>query len=159
MKNIKLLFICLGNICRSPAAHAVMEHLVEQEGLQDTIQIDSAGIGDWHKGQLPDKRMRSCAAERGFNLMHKARHFKGHEDIAKFDLILVMDDENYRDVAFYAKSQEEKEKIHYLAGYLTHHPKYHIIPDPYYGTSADFHLVLDLIEDACRELLRQLATR
>ena len=94
MTNINLLFICLGNICRSPAAHAVMEHLVEQKGLQDTIQIDSAGIGDWHKGQLPDKRMRSCAAERGFSLMHKARHFKGHEDIAKFDLILVMDDEN-----------------------------------------------------------------
>ena len=91
--------------------------------------------------------------------MHKARHFKGHEDIAKFDLILVMDDENYRDVSYYAQSQEEKEKIHYLAGYLTHHPKYHIIPDPYYGTSTDFHLVLDLIEDACRELLRQLATR
>lgn len=93
-----LLFICLGNICRSPAAHAVMQKMVDERGLGDTFEIDSAGIGDWHVGQLPDRRMREHGSRRGYRFDHRARQFDPHEDFARFDHIIVMDEENYRNV-------------------------------------------------------------
>ena len=91
MKETRILFICLGNICRSPAAHGIMEEFVKRAGLSETIHIDSAGIGSWHIGKLPDSRMRAHAADRGYDLLHKARLFNPHTDFDNFDLILVMD--------------------------------------------------------------------
>ena len=89
-----VLFICLGNICRSPAAEGIMKTLVEKAGLQDEFEIDSAGIGGWHVGQLPDSRMRKCGAEHGYNFNSHARQFQ-KSDFARFETIVVMDNENY----------------------------------------------------------------
>ena len=154
--KVSLLFICLGNICRSPAAHGVMQEMVEKAGLSHKIRIDSAGIADWHVGELPDQRIRSHAAQRGYDLLHKARHFQGSKEFENFDLILVMDGENYAEVSRYARTEEEQNKIHYLAEFLRHYADVNVIPDPYCGGSEHFEYVLDLIEDACGELLKEL---
>jgi len=156
MKETQLLFICLGNICRSPAAHGIMEEFVNRAGLSEKIHVDSAGIGNWHIGELPDNRMRAHAADRGYNLLHRARQFNPYADFDKSDLILVMDQENYADITRYAHKEQKRQKVQYLAKYLRHHPQYHMIPDPYYGGADHFELVLDLIEDACQGLLDTL---
>lgn len=156
MDKQKLLFVCLGNICRSPAAHAVMQALVDEEGYSSHIWIDSAGVANYHIGELPDRRMRSHGAKRGYDVSHRARQFDSTKDFQEFDLILVMDRENYEDVVSQAHSQEERQKVHYLAEYLEHHPEHHVIPDPYYGGAEGFELVLDLLEDACKGLLDNL---
>ena len=98
MKKWVFLFICLGNICRSPAAHAVMQHLVEERGCADRYMIDSAGIGNWHVGQLPDKRMREHGRLRGYSVDHRARQFDARRDFELFDKIVVMDEDNYRNI-------------------------------------------------------------
>lgn len=151
----KLLFICLGNICRSPAAHAVMQHMVDKAGRSAQFEIDSAGIGGWHVGQLPDGRMRRCGRERGYRIDHRARQFSARKDFPYYDAIYVMDEDNYRTVTARAEGEEEKAKVHRLADYLTEHHAT-TIPDPYYGGPEDFEYALDLIEDSCAELLRQL---
>lgn len=150
----KLLFICLGNICRSPAAHAVMQHLVDEAGRSALFEIDSAGIGGWHVGQLPDERMRRHGRERGYRIDHRARQFSARRDFPCYDAIYVMDEDNYRAVTARAESEGEKAKVHRLADFLTEHHAT-TIPDPYYGGLEDFEYALDLIEDACEELLRQ----
>lgn len=153
----RLLFVCLGNICRSPAAEGVMRSIVESHPqLNGEVEIDSAGIGAWHTGQLPDQRMRRCGEKRGYSFMSRARQVKA-EDFSRFDLLFAMDSENVRDLEQVASSAEGKRKIRCLADYLTSHPQYHTVPDPYYGTEADFELALDLIEDACQEVARRLA--
>lgn len=150
----RILFICLGNICRSPAAHAVMQRLVDEAGLSDRFLIDSAGIGPWHVGQLPDSRMRRHGAMRGLKVDHIARQFNADEDFAAFDLIVVMDDDNYRAICSLAPSDVDAHKVIRMADYFTLHPKARSVPDPYYGGDADFELALDLIDDGCRGLLR-----
>lgn len=94
-KPIRLLFVCLGNICRSPAAHAVMQYMVEEAGLTDCIEIDSCGVGNWHVGDLPDSRMRRHGAMRGYRIDHRARQFS-RKDFGRFDRILVMDQKTTR---------------------------------------------------------------
>lgn len=145
--KIGLLFVCLGNICRSPAAEAVMQALVEKNGKEGLFEIDSAGIGNWHVGELPDHRMRVCGAERGYRMNSRARQFST-DDFGKFDYILVMDNENYQRITALAGSQAEQEKILMFADFAQNHPEAKIIPDPYYGTERDFNYALDLIEDA-----------
>ena len=152
----KILFVCLGNICRSPAAHGIMQQMVDEAGVGDRIYIDSAGMGGWHVGHLPDNRMRKHAAWRHYDLTHRARQFRA-DDFEKFDYIFVMDEENYYDVARMAPSEEAMQKVRYLAHCLRHHPEDHIIPDPYYGGDQGFEHVLDLLEDACEALLEELA--
>ena len=105
-----VLFICLGNICRSPAGEGIMKSLVEKAGLQDEFEIDSAGIGIWHVGQLPDSRMRKCGAEHGYNFNSHARQFQ-KSDFKKFETIVVMDNENYRAITSMASSQADKDKV------------------------------------------------
>ncbi len=156
MDKVKLLFVCLGNICRSPAAHGIMQDFVDQRGLSNRIYVDSAGVREWHIGDLPDQRMRSHAADRGYDLIHRARQFNPWTDFEKFDYILVMDDENYNDITSMAHNEEERKKVLYLAKFLRHHPGQDIIPDPYYGGRDHFEYVLDLIEDACQGLLDTL---
>ena len=150
---LKVLFICLGNICRSPAADGILHQKVEEAGLSDAILIDSAGIGGWHRGQLPDERMRRHAARRGYNLTHRARQFQGAADMEHFDYVMVMDRQNYDDVYSQCVTAQQRAKIHYLGKFLQNHPGVSIIPDPYYGGDADFELVLDLLEDACEGFL------
>ena len=155
MKKIRLLFICLGNICRSPAAEGIMKNIVHQAGTDDLFYIDSAGIGDWHVGQLPDIRMHRNGAMRGYEFNSHARQFN-HEDFKHFDYILVMDHDNYRMVDAMTTNKEDKQKVHLLTEFLTEHYGTTMVPDPYYGEDADFNYALDLIEDACRGLYHKL---
>lgn len=150
----RLLFICLGNICRSPAAESVMKAKVHAAKLDDKFFIDSAGIGDWHVGQLPDSRMRERGARRGYRLDSRARQIR-QSDFADFDLLLVMDRENYRIITSKAPDEESRKKVRMLTDYLQEHKNTDIVPDPYYGDLSDFDYALDLIEDACDGLLEQ----
>ncbi len=154
----RLLFICLGNICRSPAADGIMHHLVEGRGLADDFYIDSAGIGSWHVGQLPDYRMRRCGERHGYVFDHRARQFSA-ADFDRFDLIAVMDHENYHDVARQARSAADRRKIIRMSDYLRHHPGQQTVPDPYYGDERDFEFAVELLEDACEGLLDELTGR
>ena len=151
----RLLFICLGNICRSPAAEGVMKAKVHAAKLDDQFFIDSAGIGDWHVGQLPDSRMRERGARRGYRLDSLARQIR-QSDFEDFDLLLVMDCENYRIITSKAPDEESRKKVRMLTDYLQEHKNTNIVPDPYYGDLSDFDYALDLIEDACDGLLEQL---
>lgn len=151
-KKQKLLFICLGNICRSPAAEAVMKKMVADARREDEFFIDSAGIGDWHVGQLPDSRMRQRGARRGYTLDSHARQICA-DDFSHFDKLLVMDNDNYRIVTSKAPTEEARAKVEMLTDYLKNHKNVSVVPDPYYGGTADFDYALDLIEDACSNLL------
>ena len=152
---MKILFVCLGNICRSSAAEGVMKQLVEREGRQDELFIDSAGILSYHRGELPDPRMRSHAARRGYQLTHRSRPVTT-DDFLEFDLIIGMDDRNLDDLRQLAPSPESEKKIHRMTDYCRHHPDADYVPDPYYGGSQGFELVLDLLEDACQGLLNSI---
>lgn len=132
-----------------------MKQLVEREGRQDEFLIDSAGILSYHRGELPDPRMRSHAARRGYQLTHRSRPVTT-EDFLEFDLIIGMDDRNLDDLRQLAPSPESEKKIHRMIDYCRHHPDAYYVPDPYYGGSQGFELVLDLLEDACQGLLDDL---
>ena len=146
----KVLFVCLGNICRSPAAHGIFEHIVRANGMQDKIEVDSAGTYSGHRGEMPDRRMRTAALYRGFALTHKARPVSGL-DFLDFDLIVAMDDQNYEDLIHLAPSVEATHKIRKMASYLKLRPMSYI-PDPYYMGAEGFSMVLDLLEDGCQNL-------
>ena len=149
-----ILFVCLGNICRSPSADGIMHHLVEKEGLQDLIRIDSAGTYGGHTGALPDARMRQHAEKRGYELSHRSRKVRT-QDFEDFDLILAMDDNNFEDLMLYAPSVDVKKKIHRMTDYLQNIQIDHV-PDPYYQGAAGFEQVLDILEDACAGLLQSI---
>jgi protein-tyrosine phosphatase len=154
MKKQSILFVCLGNICRSPMAEGIMQRYIEDAGLQKTITIDSAGIYGYHEGELPDARMREHALKRGYRLTHRSRPVN-FDDFEKFDIILAMDDNNYSDLMQRASSPEHQKKIGRMTDYCTKHSIDHV-PDPYYGGSEGFNLVIDLLEDACEGLLNSL---
>lgn len=151
----RLLFVCLGNICRSPAAEGVMRKMVHDAHLDQAYDIDSAGIGNWHAGQLPDPRMRAAGQRRGYRFDSHARQLCT-ADFDRFDHILVMDDDNYHTLLAKAHTPAQRQKVQMLAAFCTQHTAAHAIPDPYYGTEADFDYALDLIEDACQGLLAHL---
>ena len=132
-KKIALLFVCLGNICRSPAAEGVMKQLVKNKGLEERFEIDSA--------------------LRGFNFNSRARQFSP-DDFNRFDYIFVMDNENYRAITALARTENDKQKVRMLADYITTYKNANTIPDPYYGDERDFDYALDLIEDAVSGLLK-----
>lgn len=152
-----ILFICLGNICRSPAANAVMQQFVDNAGLAGRILVDSAGIGPWHVGQLPDRRMRQHGARRGYRIDHIARQFDARSDFRRFDFIVVMDEDNYHGISLQASDAGERGKILRMADFFTSHKGQDCVPDPYYGGDRGFELALDLIEDGCKGLLDHLA--
>ena len=146
----KVLFVCLGNICRSPAAQGILEHIVRENGMQDNIEVDSAGTYSGHRGELPDRRMRTAALYRGFALTHKARPVSGL-DFLEFDMIVAMDDQNYEDLMHIAPSVEATHKIKKMSSFLKQRQMSYI-PDPYYMGAEGFSLVLDLLEDGCQNL-------
>lgn len=132
-----------------------MKQLVEREGRQEEFVIDSAGILSYHQGELPDPRMRSHAARRGYQLTHRSRPVST-DDFLEFDLIIGMDDRNLDDLRQLAPTLESEKKICRMTDYCRHHPEADHVPDPYYGGSAGFDLVLNLLEDACQGLLDTL---
>lgn len=157
MPTVRVLFCCLGNICRSPTAHGVFESLVQARGLDDQIHIDSAGTGDWHIGKPPDRRSTAAAATRGYALDHlRARQVTGR-DFRDFDLILAMDRENLRNLEALCPPDFHGE----LALFLSYAPDAGIdeVPDPYYGEEDGFAHVLDLVEQAAEGLLAELVRR
>ena len=149
-QKYKVLFVCLGNICRSPAAQGIFEHIVKQNGMQDKIEVDSAGTYSGHRGEMPDSRMRTAALYRGFALTHQARPVSGL-DFLDFDLIIAMDDQNFEDLMHLAPSVEATHKIRRMSEFLKVR-KMSYIPDPYYMGTEGFSLVLDLLEDGCQNL-------
>lgn len=157
-KKYKILMVCLGNICRSPAAEGVMQRLVEERGVAHLFEIDSAGTYGGHSGQLPDQRMRVHARRRGYELTHRARRITGY-DMGDFDLIVAMDDANRADLVRLARTPEEVQKIVMIGDYITQNPHYDYVPDPYYEGSEGFELALDLLEDACVQLLNEILAK
>lgn len=119
------------------------------------VQVDSAGIGSWHEGQLPDRRMRSHGARRGYDISSIARLVRPG-DFARFDYIFGMDHENMADLRRLARTDAERAKVMCAADFMTRHPQYDTVPDPYYGGDGDFELALDLIEDACDGIIDRL---
>ena len=154
-RKYSVLFICLGNICRSPAAQAVMQRMVDERGLSDRFFIDSAGTGGWHIGDLPDKRMRVHARPRGYELTHRARKVQS-SDFEDFDLIVGMDAANIDDLCSLAATIEQQDKVVMMGDYIRQYPNYDHVPDPYYEGSEGFELVLDLLEDSCDNLLNRI---
>lgn len=151
----KLLFVCLGNICRSPAAEGIMRHIVERNGADSDFLIDSAAIGDWHVGDLPDARMRRHGAAHGYRFDSRARQIE-KADFSRFDYIIVMDGDNYKAVSRLASSDADRKKILMMADFLRRHPGQATVPDPYYGGESGFELVIELLEDACEGLFDYL---
>ncbi len=149
-----VLFVCLGNICRSPTAHALFEHLVRREGLQDQIQIDSAGTAGWHAGKGPDARAQAFATKRGYDMAHLRARQVAPEDFAGYDLILAMDKDNLANLLADCPSEHHHKVRLFLefAEGVSHRE----VPDPYYGGDEGFELVLDLVERACVGLLQHL---
>lgn len=153
--RVKLLFVCLGNICRSPAAEGVMKAVVEEHGEADRFVIDSAGTGNYHTGDLPDHRMRIHAHRRGYDLTHHARQVTP-EDFEKFDLIIGMDNSNIDRLRAIAPTADDVNKIVPMARFISKAMRYDYVPDPYYEGAEGFELVLDLLQDGCENLYQQL---
>lgn len=153
-EKIRILFVCLGNICRSPSAEAVMKKLVANAGLEDRIEIDSAGILGYHEGERADQRMRAHATRRGYKLDSISRPVR-MSDFYDFDLIIGMDAKNIDDLKRKAPDLESTGKIHQMTEY-SRNKLYDYVPDPYYGGDSGFELVLDLLEDACSGLLDEV---
>ena len=154
-KITHILFVCLGNICRSPAAEAMMQMLVEQNGLADRVVLDSAGTYGGHSGERSDARMRRAALARGIDITHRARQVR-EEDFERFDMIIAMDDNNYEALFRLASDREAQQRIYRFREFLRHNPNWSYIPDPYYEGHEGFELVLDLLEDGCSTLLEKL---
>lgn len=154
MKNTSILFVCLGNICRSPMAEGIMKKYIDEAALTHKIHIDSAGTHNYHEGELPDARMRQHAFQRGYELTHHSRPVKT-DDFDNFDLILAMDDNNMSDLMRKAPTVEAQKKIKRITDYCSIHTLDHV-PDPYYGGAEGFNLVIDLLEDACKGLLKAI---
>lgn len=153
----KILFVCLGNICRSPAAEGIARKMAEETGVADRFEFDSAGLYSGHAGDLPDKRMRVHAIRRGYDLTHRARPVRA-SDFDNFDLIIAMDDSNYSRLRGLAPTLEDEKKVVRMADFLRIHPGHDCIPDPYYEGAEGFELVLDLLEDAVHTLISQSQT-
>lgn len=151
MQRPGVLFVCLGNICRSPAAEAMFRQVVEEHGASARFDIDSAGTTAYHSGQQPDRRMRVHALRRGIELEHVCRKVQP-EDFERFDLIIGMDASNLHNLRQMAPSVEAARKIHAMAEYFPQGCGYDCVPDPYYEGAEGFELVLDLLDDACRNL-------
>lgn len=150
-KSTKVLFVCLGNICRSPAAEGVLLNIVDHEGTADEWIIDSAGTGNYHIGQLPDRRMRVHARARGIELTHHCRQVNA-SDFREFDLIIPMDAANADDLKYMAPDEASERKIIPMARFFAPGTHYDYVPDPYYEGAEGFELVLDLLNDAVQNL-------
>jgi protein-tyrosine phosphatase len=150
----RLLFVCLGNICRSPAAENLMRHLLAQKGLADQVLCDSAGTSSYHIGASPDRRMTSAAKAKGMMMTGNARQFT-RQDFEDFDLILAMDRANYRDILALDPQGQYRHKVKLMVDYAQYH-RDREVPDPYYGGEEGFNYVLELLEDACSGLLAEI---
>lgn len=153
----KLLFVCLGNICRSPAAENIMNYLLLNSDLDGKIICDSAGTSSYHIGSSPDRRMQAAAQKRGIELQGSARQFQ-KSDLSDFDLILAMDKANYRNILSLDTEGSYRDKVRLMCDFATNHSQSEV-PDPYYGGTAGFDRVIDLLLDSCDGLLKYVRER
>lgn len=153
----RILFVCLGNICRSSAAEEVMRQKLVKAGLSDLVEVDSAGLIDFHEGELSDSRMRKHAKQRGYILTHRSRPIT-RGDYEAFDLIIGMDDQNIQRLRRGATTETELNKIHKMTEYFIDKQS-DSVPDPYYGGDSGFELVLDLLEDSCEGLIEKIRSQ
>lgn len=153
---MRILFVCLGNICRSPTAEAVLRYKLEQAGLSAQVQVDSAGTGDWHVGQAPDLRTVRAAAARGYDMRALRGRQVAVQDFSRFDLLLAMDLSNLAVLKQLRPSTASAELDLFLRRYQLPCDE---VPDPYYGGEQGFEQVLDLLEVACDALLQELRSR
>lgn len=154
--KIRILYVCLGNICRSPAAEGVMRAIVEAEDAGYRFELDSAGTGGYHVGELPDSRMRIHARRRGYELTHRCRKIMT-SDFDNFDIIVAMDASNEANIKRLAPDEESERKIVRMTDFVDlagNH--YDHVPDPYYEGAEGFELVLDLLENGCRNMFDAL---
>lgn len=151
---IRVCFVCLGNICRSPTAEGVFRALVDDAGLTDRIVIDSAGTAAYHEGEDPDRRSTAAARERGYRLQGPARRFRD-PDFGRFEYIVAMDRQNLADLRDRAPA-DAKPRVHLLRAFDPDSPEGAEVPDPYYGGSDGFARVLDICEAGCRGLLASI---
>jgi protein-tyrosine phosphatase len=154
---INVLFVCMGNICRSPSAEAVMNGIIEKNNLQGKIKCDSAGTIGYHAGEPADQRMKKHASKRGYDLLSISRKVL-YEDLHNFDYIITMDKENYDDVNAMDLAGKFKDKISMMTDFARNNNA-DFVPDPYYGGPDGFELVLDLLEDSCEGLLEHIKNR
>ena len=152
LARVRILFVCLGNICRSPTAEAVMRGLVADAGMDAQIEIESAGTGDWHVGHPPDERAVAAAAERGVELTGEARQV-ALGDFDGFDLLIAMDAQNRDDLLALARSQGDRDKVRLLRSYADGELD---VPDPYYGGEDGFADVVEIVDRSCRALLAEI---
>jgi protein-tyrosine phosphatase len=157
---MRVLFVCLGNICRSPTAEGVFRHHVREAGLHDRIEIDSAGTGGWHVGAPPDERATAAARRRGIALEGAARQVAAH-DFEHYDLLLAMDRENHAELLRRAPHDEARARVRLFREFdAESHARGDLeVPDPYYGAERGFDDVLDMVERASRGLLAELSAR
>ncbi len=154
-KRLRVLFVCLGNICRSPAADGIMNDIVARHGDSNRWTIDSAGTYGGHAGDMPDRRMRIHARRRGYELTHRSRQIT-ESDFGRFDLIIAMDGSNERNLKSMAPTIEDERKVIPMSRFFSIATRYDYVPDPYYEGADGFELVLDLLEDACENLYQRL---
>ena len=155
---VRICFVCLGNICRSPTAEASMRLLVDQAGLSAEIEIDSAGTGAWHVGEPPDRRARAAGNRRGLNLNGSARKVVAR-DFSHFDYVVAMDRSNEADLRRLAPDEAAEDKIELLRNFDRESPRDAEVPDPDYGGGDGFERVLDICEAGCRGLLEHIRER
>ena len=157
MSRVSVLFVCLGNICRSPTAHGVFQGMVDTHGLGELVSVDSAGTGDWHIGHSPDSRTAQVAASRGYDLSELRARLVTPGDFDQFDYVIAMDSANLRDL----KSMRPSHFSGHLGLFLefARSDSHTEVPDPYYGGESGFELVFDLVEDASLGLLKHISSQ
>lgn len=152
--KIKVLFVCMGNICRSPTAEGVFRHFVENAGLSESISVDSAGTHDYHVGAPPDNRAQRAAQQRGYAMADLRGRQVGAEDFARFDYVLAMDQANLSILQRLVPKESSVQPMLFLK-FARHHAEREV-PDPYYGGGDGFERVLDMVEDAAEGLLQHI---
>jgi protein-tyrosine phosphatase len=150
---MKILFVCMGNICRSPTAETIFKNKLKNNDLEAKIQVDSCGIIDYHVGEKADARMRKHASKRGHEIKSIARQFNPENDFNEFDYIIVMDDDNLNDIHKLDPEKKHRHKVHKMTDFSQKATHYDHIPDPYYGGTDGFEIVIDMLEDACEGLV------
>jgi protein-tyrosine phosphatase len=154
-KHVSVLFVCIGNICRSPTAEGIFQSMVKEAGLSDKIKIDSAGSSAYHIGELPHPTTRETAAKRGYNLQSRARQYT-QKDFSDFDYIIGMDESNEDHLNALAPNNSNAEIISFIDLCPTYKDQFSDVPDPYYGGPKGFDLVLDVVEEGCKILLEKI---